>query len=217
VRTESAERGSRVFGLGCRLGGRFTTGRRLTIAGLAAAALLAGLTIVLAVTGGGPARPHASPGRYGGLPGWLPKSTIPVGRIVVASAAHPSLAVEGDTVSVHLAHGQALVTAVGPAVPEEGQFPLPVTTACTFTVSFARASGLVPLSSAAFTILDEFSHLHHLQVTAQREGSLPAAVASGRTVTVTMKAVLPTGNGQLRWAPGGGKPIVSWDFDVEID
>jgi hypothetical protein len=28
---------------------------------------------------------------------------------------------------------------------------------------------------------------------------------------------LPTGNGRLRWAPVGVKPVVSWDFDVEID
>jgi hypothetical protein len=47
--------------------------------------------------------------------------------------------------------------------------------------------------------------------------SLPARVPKGQTITVTVKGVLPTGNGRLRWAPDGGKPIVSWDFDVEID
>ena len=67
-------------------------------------------------------------------------------------------------------------------VPEEGKFPVPPTTRCTFTA----ASGAVPLAERAFTILDE----------------------RGR---------LPTGNGRLRWAPTGAKPIVSWDFDVEID
>jgi hypothetical protein len=30
-------------------------------------------------------------------------------------------------------------------------------------------------------------------------------------------ANLPTGNAQLRWAPGTAKPVVSWDFEVEID
>jgi hypothetical protein len=29
--------------------------------------------------------------------------------------------------------------------------------------------------------------------------------------------VLPTGNGQLRWVTAGAKPIVSCEFDVEID
>jgi hypothetical protein len=42
-------------------------------------------------------------------------------------------------------------------------------------------------------------------------------VARGRTVTLTVTTVLPTGNGQLRWAPAGARPVVSWDFDVEID
>jgi hypothetical protein len=29
--------------------------------------------------------------------------------------------------------------------------------------------------------------------------------------------VLPTGDGGLEWAPEGARPIVAWDFDVEID
>ena len=31
-----------------------------------------------------------------------------------------------------------------------------------------------------------------------------------------LRAVLPTGDGALRWAPAG-KPVASWDFNVEID
>jgi hypothetical protein len=120
-------------------------------------------------------------------------------------------------VSVRLAHGQVLATAVGPAVPEAGQFPLPPTSPCTFTITFARASGRVPLRSSAFTIIDELGHLRHPRVTASGGRPLAAGVAPGRTVTLTLRDVLPTGNGQLRWAPGGAKPIASWDFDVEID
>jgi hypothetical protein len=36
-------------------------------------------------------------------------------------------------------------------------------------------------------------------------------------VSLTVSDVLPTGNCRLRWAPEGTTPIVSWDFDVEID
>jgi hypothetical protein len=36
-------------------------------------------------------------------------------------------------------------------------------------------------------------------------------------VTLSMKAVLPVGTGRLVWAPSGGEPVVSWDFDVEIN
>ncbi len=39
----------------------------------------------------------------------------------------------------------------------------------------------------------------------------------GQKVTLIVKDVLPTGAGALRWSPVAAKPIVSWDFDVEID
>jgi len=154
---------------------------------------------------------------YGSLPSWLPKASVPVDRVVTASSAHPSLAIEGDTVRADLAHGTSLVTAVGPAVPEEGVFPVPATTPCTFTVTFARSGGWVPLSAAAFTITDEQGRLHHPRVTLQGGAPLPARAAPGRLVTLTVSDVLPTGNGALRWAPAAGRALVSWDFSVEID
>jgi hypothetical protein len=73
------------------------------------------------------------------------------------------------------------------------------------------------LSPATFTIRDELSHLHHPRVTTRGGGPAPTAATSGGTITLTIMAVLPTGNGQLQWAPQGGTPVVTWDFDVEID
>jgi len=163
------------------------------------------------------ALPRSQPVRYGGLPSWLPTPTASVGRVVQASAAHPWLAIEGDSVRVQLARGQVLATAVGPQVPEEGQFPLPATTPCTFTITFVNASGVVPLNQAAFSILDEQGNLHRPSVTVAGGGAPPADVPPGQKVTLIVKDVLPTGAGDLRWSPGGGQPIVSWDFDVEID
>jgi hypothetical protein len=180
------------------------------IGALAVIAVSAGLYLTL--SGGG-----SAPARYGGLPSWLPTPATPVGRTVTASPAHPWLAIEGDTVRVLLARGHAMATAVGPAVPEEGQFPVPATSPCTFTITFADVSGTVPLSPAAFTILDELGKLHHPQVTAQSGRPVPAEATAGSPLTLTIKAVLPTGGGQLRWAPQGPSPVVSWDFDVEID
>jgi hypothetical protein len=55
--------------------------------------------------------------RYGGLPSWLPKAKIPVGRVLQATSAHPALAIQGDVVSVHFASGRVLATAVGPTLP----------------------------------------------------------------------------------------------------
>jgi len=161
--------------------------------------------------------PGAAAAQYGGLPSWLPTSTIPVGRVVTASPAHPWLAAEGDTVRVMLPGSQLLATAVGPAVPEEGQFPVPATTPCTFTITLAGVSGAVPLRTGAFTIRDEQGRVHHLQVAGLDGRPAPAVASAGKTVTVTLKTVLPTGSGELQWAPQGAAPVVSWDFDVEID
>jgi hypothetical protein len=135
---------------------------------------------------------------------------------VSASARHPARAIEGDTVSVALSRGHVRATVVGPAVPEEGKFPVPATTRCTFTATFAAAAGTVPLAPAAFTIVDEYGRLHHPRVTAQGAPP-PASVPPGRPLSLTITAVLPTGNGQLQWTPEGTRPPVSWDFDVEID
>jgi len=155
--------------------------------------------------------------RYGQLPSWLPRANRPVGGVVTATASAPRLAVQGDTVSVRLRHGTVLATLVGPVVPEEGEFPVPKTSRCTFTVTFAAASGVVPLGAKAFTIVDELGHVHDPVVTAKGGGPVPARVSSGRSVTLAITAVLPTGDGGVRWSPEGAKPIVAWDFDVEID
>jgi hypothetical protein len=154
---------------------------------------------------------------YGHLPNWLSKARVPVGRLVTATPAEPRLAVQGDTVAVHLPHGTVLATLVGPVVPEEGEFPVPETSRCTFTLTFRGASGVVPLGSKAFTIVDELGHVHRPVVTARGGGPVPARVTHGRSTTLTITDVLPTGDGGVRWSPEGAKPIVAWDFDVEID
>jgi len=83
-------------------------------------------------------RARSAPATYGGIPSWIPTPKTSAGRVVIASPARPWLAAEGDTVSVRLARGQVMATAVGPAVPEEGQFPVPPTTPCMFTVTLVR-------------------------------------------------------------------------------
>jgi hypothetical protein len=155
--------------------------------------------------------------KYGGLPSWLPKAKIPVGRVLEASSAHPVLTIQGDTVSVHLASGRVLATAVGPTVPEEGRFPVPETTPCTFIITFTAATGPIPISATAFRFVDELHHVHHPRVTAMDGGALPREIAPGRTVSLKVYDVLPTGDGGLEWVPPGARPIVAWDPDVEID
>jgi len=189
----------------------------------AVAILVAGTVLYLSRSSGSPSRSLFAPSsataheRYGGLPAWLPRAKVPVGRLVHASAAHPWLAIEGDTVAVTLAHGAVTVITVGPDVPEERAFPVPKTTRCRFDVTFTDASGTVPLGSRAFTILDELGALHHPHVSGPDGGPVPRRVMAGESVTLTVSAVLPTGAGTVRWAPTGRTPVVGWDFDVEID
>ena len=154
---------------------------------------------------------------YGGIPAWIPMTTLPVGRIVQASASRPWLAIEGDTVRVVLAHASVDATAVGPAVPVEGRFPVPATTPCSFNITFTSASGSVPIDPESFTIVDEHDTVHRPGFVIDGSKATSTVIGPNHSVTVTLRDVLPTGNGQLRWAPDGGAPIVSWDFDVEID
>jgi len=142
---------------------------------------------------------------------------VPVGRVLHASSGHPVLAIQGDTVAVRLAIGRVLATAVGPTVPEEGRFPVPETSPCTFIITFTAATGAIPLSPTAFTFVDELHHVHHPRVTAMSGGAPPTRVLPGHTVSLKVYDVLPTGDGGLEWAPERTHPIVAWDFDVEID
>jgi hypothetical protein len=176
---------------------------------LASVALIAAAVVV--------SLPNGSSSKYGNLPSWLPDSKVPVGRVVDASAAHPWLAVQGDTVHVDLARGNVMVTTVGPRVPEIGEVPVPSTSLCTFAVTFTSAAGVVPVTPRAFTIRDEFGNFHYPKVTVPGGGAVPSEISPGKRLTLDISDVLPTGEGQLRWAPEGHDPIVSWDFDVEID
>ena len=217
--------GGRAFGLGPHLTVRLT-GAVLALVALAAlvGVLLTGHSASAARHNGATsahgkvaATYSSSTAKYGGLPSWLPKAKVPVERILQASRAHPVLAIQGNTVSVHLAGERVLATAVGPTVPEDGRFPVPATSPCTFIVTFAASSGAIPLSAKAFTFIDEQGHVRHPRVTAIGGGALPRLLLPGRPVSLKVYDVLPTGDGDLTWAPAGGRPIVSWDFDVEID
>jgi hypothetical protein len=159
----------------------------------------------------------ASTAKYGGLPAWLPKAKAPVGQVLHATRAHPALSVQGEAISVDLGTARVLATAAGPSVPEEGRTPVPETSPCTFILTLTRASAPVPISASAFTFVDELGHVRHPHVTAMSGGAPPGHVAPGQTISLTLRGVLPTGDGALTWAPDGGRPTASWDFDVEID
>jgi hypothetical protein len=213
-------------------GGRvFALGPRRSLVAVIAAALVAAVLIVSlsgALSSGGtvgtrrvgaarsPAAVNAST-KYGGLPSWLPKPKVRVRRALTATPAHPALSIQGETVAVDLPRGHVLATVVGPEVPEEGRFPVPATTPCTFILTLASASGTVPVRASDFTFVDDHGGIHHPQLSALRGGAVPSTVPAGKPVSLKLYDVLPTGDGGLEWAPGGGRPLVGWDYTVEID
>ncbi|HLM86907.1 MAG TPA: hypothetical protein VK272_12035 [Solirubrobacteraceae bacterium] len=170
---------------------------------------------VLSAGGRRAATRPAPSAKYGGLPSWLPKPKTPINRILSASSERPALATQGETVSVGLAHGHVL--AIGPETPEQGKFPVPATTHCTFVVTFAAGSGVIPISPSAFTLVDERGHVRHPRVTSMDGAPPPRQVPPGRTISLKVHDVIPTGDGALEWTPDGSRPLVAWDFVVEID
>ena len=112
------------------------------------------------------------------------------------SAAHPALAIQGDTVSVDLSGGRVLTTAVGPETPEQGRFPVPASSPCTFIVTFAHASGAIPLNAKAFTFVDELGHIRHPRVTVV--GGRRATSTDPARQTPVSEGVRRTSNGRRR-------------------
>jgi hypothetical protein len=186
--------------------------RRACIAAVLVIAVV--VAVVALSTGHGRTSPKL---RYGGLPSWLPKSTFNPNEVLQASLRKPVLAIQGNTVSVNLAGGHVLAKLVGPTVPEDGKFPVPPTSPATFVLRFSHASGVVPLSAAAFALVDERGTVRFPAIAVVGGGALPARVPPGRTVSLRMHDVIPTGDGGLLWKPEGRHAIVSWDFNVEID
>jgi hypothetical protein len=194
--------------------------RRLLVAG-ALIVCLGGGAAAVAVGASAGSSPHrlAVSARYGGIPSWIPKAKLPVGRVVHASPRHPWLAIEGDGVDVALPGGTSYVTAVGPQVPaaDIATNPLKTRVPCTFDFTFARTAGSIPIRPGDFTIIDELGQLHHPKVTLVGGGRAPAHLRTRAPLTLSITSVLPVGAGMLRWAPLHGRPVVSWDFDVEVD
>jgi len=163
------------------------------------------------------APPASSNATYGTLPSWLPRATVPVGRVVQASATHPWIGIEGDTVSVDLAGHRVNATLVGPQVPKEGQFPLPKTTPCTFFLTLTNATGQIPISAADLAIFDEQGHRYTPRVRSLTGAAAPTHLGPGQSVTVRLDTILPTGAGEVVWTTNGTAPLVSYEFVTEID
>jgi hypothetical protein len=160
---------------------------------------------------------HDSGGGYGKIPSWLPSAAPPPQRALRSSFSHPVLTIQGEGLSVSLPGARLLVTAVGPAVPEIGDTPVPATSPVTFTVTFTHVTAPISLRRSAWVLVDENHQIHHPRVVAINGGPPPTQLRPGETVSIKLHSVLPTGDGGLEWRPDGARVIAGWDFNVEID
>jgi hypothetical protein len=185
---------------------------------LGLAAGLASAVVLVGCTSGATTHPSdAAAGSYGSLPTWLPTTTIEPDSVLTGSAARPALTTEGDGVEVSLPGDSSVrATVSGPVVPGEGlPFQAPATT-CTWTVTLSQASASIPIAASDFTALDHLGSVYHVAVVGSQAGA-PTVLTPGQSVTLALRAVMPTGEGLLRWAPDGHDVVASWDFEVEND
>jgi hypothetical protein len=194
--------------------------RRIGGPGLVLAAAFAVATTLLVGCGTSASHPvtrsSSVSDSYGSLPTFLPSTTIEPDSVLTGSTTHPALTTEGDSVRVQLADGVVLATVDGPVVPGEGlPYQTPATT-CTWTVTLTGATRTLPIDLADFTSIDHLGAVYHATLVPGQPAP-PAQLQPGQTTTFELRAVMPTGEGLMRWAPSGQQIVASWDFEVEND
>jgi hypothetical protein len=193
--------------------------------------------LVTAAVGCGPSSAKAPPKAASGLsvPPYLP-APGPVNRVLEGSVAHPTLGIEGDTISITVPSGHATAVLVGPQVPESGAAPIPNYTDALFQLTLTAVTGTIPLSANDFTLTDEIGRVSHPQLipsqgpittvgpvptgaAATALGPVPAAVATGQNLVIDLAdPQIGVGDGRLAWGPGtDGHQVATWDFAVEVD
>jgi hypothetical protein len=189
---------------------------RLRARATVSAACLLGIA-TLALSGCTPGEVHAAAGEtYGSLPTFLPTSSVRSDSELTGTTARPALTTQGDSVRVMLADSWVHAMVSGPQVPGEGLPYRTRATTCTWTVTLIGATKTMPITIADFDALGHLGTVFHVALVAGQPVP-PAVLAPGRTVTFELRAVMPTGEGLMRWAPGGKQIKASWDFIVEND
>lgn len=187
--------------------------RRALLAAGAGTALVLGLA---ACTGGQrPASdaadahaPHA--GQYA-----VAKAGPNVTEVQHVTAGGYSLVAAGEPVVATLPGGSSTVEVSGPDVQLPYNAPgTPIAGEDAhgeLTVTFTRTTGSLPVRASDFLALDEDQS--PIALTPDR-ATLTAA--GGTTETLHLSGLFHTGHTTLTWQPEG-KPLVTWDFTIEID
>ena len=116
-----------------------------------------------------------------------------------------------------------MVTAVGPAIPswvstdvQSGHWRMGEAAPATFILTFTSATGAVPLNPKAFSVMTTQGQIVRPAITVRGGGALPETVAPGKALQLNVKAGLPDGEGEIRWAPDG-KLLVAWVYELEFE
>jgi hypothetical protein len=182
------------------------------------AALLLALAGCSAASASSPASPTAGANHFGGYPTYLPSSTLNYhsDTVLTGTVQRPALTSQGDGVEVRTPRWSVLVTVTGPQVPGEGLPYVDPATTCTWVVTMSGATGPVPVSAADFTSIDQENNVYRpYLVPGQPEP--PPVLRPGQKISFELRAVQPTGEGLMRWAPDGRNIVAKWDFVVEND
>ncbi len=196
---------------------------RLARAGRRPVAVLAGVLVLLGALTGCSSSPgpgddtgSAAADSYGSLPTFLPSSTVHADSVLTGSAERPALTTEGDGVEVHLAGGTVRATVTSPVVPGEGLPEQTESTTCTWTVTLSGATAATQIRLDDFTTLDHLGSVYRTHL-APGSRTPPTQLRPGRSTTFSLRTVMPTGEGLMRWTAGGTRVVASWDFEVEND
>jgi hypothetical protein len=157
-----------------------------------------------------------------GIPGFIPRDTTAVNRIVTATQSHPQLAIAGDSVVLDLAGGHTLATMNGPLYNNKYVGTNDPTVPAQFLLTFANTHGTIPLAQDDFTILDQLGNNIVPTIRVKGGGALPKRLNSGRRLTLIMSTIIAVGDGSIVYNPtgivkSGHEPLVGWDFIVEDD
>jgi hypothetical protein len=175
--------------------------------------------VMLAIMGWGIHALVAKPGLNLADPqSWLPKQQLdhPIDQTISGSVAHPGLTVNGGYVQVRTPTFSALAVVNGPVVPGEGLPVVQQYTTCTWTISISHVKGSVPISLADWDSIDHLQTVYKL-ILVPGQKPLPAALHTGQSLSFKVRAVMPTGEGLMRWAPNGNNIVAKWDYQVEND
>ncbi|MFI6688949.1 hypothetical protein [Streptomyces sp. NPDC050485] len=147
--------------------------------------------------------------------GRVPIPTPPPSPVVpTASAGHAQLVAMGDAVHLDLGSQQGQVTATGPALDLPAPSPgaaVPTASKGSITVVLHVTAGNQVLNADALAVTDELGH------TVPFIPDAPSATASpGHDAILHLAATFTAGHSTLTWN-NAGKPLATWDFEVELD